>query len=199
VLPLEAITEEMAPHGLATEAMTERGLYPRAIGPAFDSLPEPIRALHETPGRSLWRGRAMTEGASGPLAALAARVIGFPRAQADCEAEVAIDADGERSIWRRRIGGHGFASILSRPREGGQVSERFGPLSMDLRLTPEGGRLVYRVDGWRAGPIPLPRFLCPATEAFEEVDAEGRFVFDVTITAPLLGRLVRYRGWLERA
>ena len=199
VLPLEAITDEMAPHGLATEAMTERGLYPRAIGPAFDRLPEPIRALHETPGRSLWRGRAMTEGASGPLAALAAWVIGFPKGQADCEAEVAIDADGERSIWRRRIGGHGFASILSCPREGGRVSERFGPLSMDLRLTPEGERLIYRVDGWRAGPIPLPRFLCPATDAFEEVDAEGRFVFDVTITAPLLGRLVRYRGWLQRA
>lgn len=199
VLPLEAITDEMAPHGLATEAMTERGLYPRAIGPAFDDLPEPIRALHETPGRSLWRGRAMTEGASGPLAALAAWVIGFPRGQADCEAEVAIDADGERSIWRRRIGGHGFASILSRPRAGGRVSERFGPLSMDLRLTPEGERLIYRVEGWRAGPIPLPRFLCPATDAFEEVDSEGRFVFDVTITAPLLGRLVRYRGWLQRA
>jgi saccharopine dehydrogenase-like NADP-dependent oxidoreductase len=199
VLPLEAITDEMAPHGLATEAMMERGLYPRAIGPAFDALPEPIRALHETPGRSLWRGRAMTEGASGPLAALAAWVIGFPKGQADCEAEVAIDADGERSIWRRRIGGHSFASRLSHPREGGRVSERFGPLSMDLRLTPEGERLVYRVDGWRAGPIPLPRFLCPATDAFEEVDAEGRFVFDVTITAPLLGRLVRYRGWLQRA
>ncbi|MFC7379071.1 DUF4166 domain-containing protein [Brevundimonas sp. GCM10030266] len=199
VLPLEAITEEMTPHGLETETMTERALYPRAIGPAFDGLPDALRALHETPGRSIWRGRAMTEGASGPLAALAARIVGFPKAQADCEAEVAIDADGERSIWRRRIGGHAFASTLSRPRPGGRVSERFGPLSMDLTLTPEGGRLVYRVEGWRAGPIPLPRWLCPATEAFEEVDAEGRFVFDVTITAPLLGRLVRYRGWLQRA
>ncbi|MDQ8027867.1 MAG: DUF4166 domain-containing protein [Brevundimonas sp.] len=199
VLPLEAITDEMAPHGLATEAVVERGLYPRAIGPVFDGLPEALRALHETPGRSLWRGRAMTEGASGPLAALAARIVGFPKAQADCEAEVAIDADGDRSIWRRRIGGHGFASVLSRPREGGRVSERFGPLSMDLALTPEGGRLVYRVEGWRAGPIPLPRWLCPSTEAFEEVDAQGRFVFDVTINAPLLGRLVRYRGWLQRA
>ena len=108
VLPLDAITEEMAPHGLATETMTERGLYPRAIGPAFDALPDALRALHETPGLSIWRGRAMTEGASGPLAALAARVIGFPRAQADCEAEVAIDADGERSIWGRRIGGPRF-------------------------------------------------------------------------------------------
>ena len=199
VLSLEAITEEMKPHGLATETASARGaLHARAIGPAFDDLPAPIRVLHETPGRSLWRGRALVEGASGPLAALLARLVGFPKGQADCEAEVAIDADGERSIWRRRIGGHGFASVLSRPRPGGRVSERFGPLSMDLILTPEGDRLVYRVEGWRAGPIPLPKALAPSTAAFEEVDAEGRFVFDVTITAPLIGRLVRYRGWLAR-
>lgn len=199
VLPLEAITQEMSPHRLATEVVVERGLYPRAIGPAFDDLAEPIRALHETPGRSVWRGRAMTAGASGPLAALVARIVGFPKGHPDCAAEVAIDADGERSIWRRRIGGHGFASVLSHPRPGGVVRERFGPVSMDLSLTPEGERLIYRVVGWRLGPIPLPKALGPSAVAFEEVDEQGRFVFDVTINAPLLGRLVRYRGWLQRA
>ncbi|HVL43046.1 MAG TPA: DUF4166 domain-containing protein, partial [Brevundimonas sp.] len=199
VLSLEDIVAEMEPHGLATETVVQRGaIYARAIGPAFDALPAPIRALHETPGRSLWRGEAATEGASGPLAALAARIVGFPKAQAACAAEVAIEADGDRSVWRRRIGGHGFASVLSHPREGGRVRERFGPLGMDLTLTPEGGRLVYRVEGWRLGPIPLPRALAPATRAHEAVDAEGRFVFDVEISAPLIGRLVRYRGWLMR-
>lgn len=199
VLSLEDITTEMAPHGLATEASVERGaIYARAIGPAFDTLPEPIRALHETPGPSLWRGKATTEGASGPLPALVARVVGFPPAQAACPVEVAIDADGDRSSWRRRIGSHAFASVLSRPREGGRVSERFGPLTVDLRLTPEGDRLVYRVEGWRMGPLPLPRALAPRTQAFEEVDDQGRFVFDVEIAAPLIGKLVRYRGWLER-
>lgn len=200
VLALEEIVAEMAPHGLATEAMVERGaICPRAIGPGFDALPPAIRALHETPGRSLWRGEASTEGASGPLAALVAGMVGFPKAQAACPAEVAIDADGERSVWRRRIGGHAFASVLSAPRPGGRVSERFGPLSMELRLTPEGERLMYRVEGWRLGPIPLPRFLGPSTRAHEEVDGEGRFVFDVEISVPLIGRLVRYRGWLVRA
>lgn len=199
LLPLDAILAEMAPHGLATESGVERGaIYARAIGPGFDDLPRPIRALHETPGRSLWRGEATTEGATGPLAALAARVIGFPRTQAACPAEVAIEADGHRSVWRRRIGGHAFASVLSAPREGGRISERFGPLTMDLRLIPEVDRLVYRVEGWRLGPMPLPRALAPATRAHEEVDGEGRFVFDVEITAPLIGRLVRYRGWLVR-
>ncbi|MFN3670183.1 MAG: DUF4166 domain-containing protein [Brevundimonas sp.] len=199
VLSLEAMVAEMAPHGLATETAVERGaIFARAIGPAFDALPDAIRALHETPGRSLWRGAAMTEGAAGPLAALVARIVGFPTAQAACPAEVAIEADGDRSVWRRRIGGHGFASVLT-PRAGGRVRERFGPVSMDLSLTPEGGRLVYRVDGWRLGPIPLPRLLGPSTRAHEEVDADGRFVFDVEISLPLIGRLVRYRGWLVRA
>lgn len=199
LLTLEDIVAETAPHGLATKTVVERGaLYARAIGPAFDDLPAAIRALHETPGRSLWRGEARTEGAAGPLAALVARIVGFPTAQAACPAEVAIDADGARSIWRRRIGGHAFASVLSRPREGGRVEERFGPLAMDLGLTPEDARLVYRVEGWRLGPIPLPRALAPRTAAHEEVDAEGRFVFDVEISVPLAGRLVRYRGWLVR-
>lgn len=199
VLPLEAIVDEMTPHGLATETAVERGaIYARAVGPAFDALPAVLRALHETPGRSLWRGEATTEGASGPLAALAARIVGFPGAQTDCPAEVSIEADGDRSVWRRRIGGHAFSSVLSRPRSGGRVSERFGPLSMDLTLTPDGERLIYRVDGWRLGPVPLPRALGPSTRAHEEVDAQGRFVFDVEISAPLVGRLVRYRGWLGR-
>lgn len=199
VLTLEAIVAEMAPHGLATETVVERGaLHARVIGPAFDALPEPIRALHETPGRSLWRGEAMTEGAAGPLAALVAGIVGFPKTQAACPAEVAIDADGERSVWRRRIGGHAFASVLSASGEGGRVRERFGPVSMVLSLTPEGERLVYRVEGWRLGPIPLPRALGPSTRAHEEVDAEGRFVFDVEISLPLIGRLARYRGWLMR-
>jgi saccharopine dehydrogenase-like NADP-dependent oxidoreductase len=198
VLALEDIVAEMAPHGLVTETAVERGaIFARAIGPDFDALPEAIRALHETPGRSLWRGEAMTEGAAGRLAALVARLVGFPTAQAACAAEVAIDADGDRSIWRRRIGGHAFASVLT-PGAGGRIRERFGPVGIDLRLTPEGDRLVYRVEGWRLGPIPLPRGLGPSTRAHEEVDAEGRFVFDVEISLPLIGRLVRYRGWLVR-
>ena len=199
LLSLDDIAAEMQPHGLATEIVVERGsLFARAIGSAFETLPEPIRALHETPGRSVWRGRAMTEGAASPLAALVARIVGFPGAQLDSEVEVRVDADGERSVWRRRIGGQTFSSVLSKPAEGGRIEERFGPLSFRLCLTPEGDRLIYSVEGWRLGPIPLPRVLAPRTQTHERLDVEGRFVFDVEISAPLIGRLVRYCGWLVR-
>lgn len=199
VLTLEDITREMTPHGLATGVKTERGaIYARAIGPAFDGLPEAIRALHETPGRSLWRGEAETEGATGPLAAVVARLFGFPPAGA-WPVEVAITADGDRSTWRRRIGGHAFRSVLFRPRPGGRVRERFGLVSVDLTLSPEGERLVYQVTGWRLGTVPMPLALGPRTRTHETVDARGRFVFDVEIGLPVIGRLTRYRGWLERA
>lgn len=199
LLSLDDIEAEMEPHGLATEIVeTRASLFARAIGPAFETLPDPVRALHETPGRSVWRGRAMTEGASSPLASLVARLVGFPGGQADCEAEVRIDADGERSIWRRRIGGRTFSSVLSHPGKGWRIVERFGGLSFRLRLTPHGDRLIYSVEGWRLGLLPLPQALAPKTRTHEEVDAEGRFVFDVEISVPLIGRLVRYRGWLVR-
>ncbi|WP_296820303.1 SDR family NAD(P)-dependent oxidoreductase, partial [Brevundimonas sp.] len=142
VLSREDIEAEMAGLGLATASTVERAaLYRRAIGPEFDGLPAPIRALHETPGRSVWTGRARATGAANPLAALVARLIGFAGDDPDCEARVEIEADGLRSVWRRRIGKGVFSSVLSHPRDGGRVRERFGLAAMDLRLTTSEGRL----------------------------------------------------------
>jgi len=200
LLPLEALEAEIAAHAITTETIVERGaLFSRAIGPTFDALPEPIRTLHETPGRSLWRGEAATHGAANPLAAIVARLFGFPPTLPACPVEVEVRADGDRSSWRRRIGGHDFRSVLSHPRAGGRVTERFGALSIDLILTVQADRLAYDVAGWRLGPISLPRALAPRTRTHETVDDRGRFVFDVEIAAPIIGRLVHYRGWLERA
>ncbi|MGR3707824.1 MAG: DUF4166 domain-containing protein, partial [Alterinioella nitratireducens] len=51
----------------------------------------------------------------------------------------------------------------------------------------------------RVGPIPMPRWLLPVSEAREHV-RDGRFHFDVSLRAPITGALiVRYRGWLVTA
>ena len=198
-LPLSALEAEIERHPIGVEILVRRTtLFHRALGDAFDALPPAICRLHETCGHSTWRGRAQTWGAASPLGAIVARCVGFPGACADGPVEVQIDADGRRSIWRRLIGSGVFLSVLSRPREGGRVRERFGLISFDLELAPAGDRLTYSVTGWRIGPLPMPRGFAPSTRAHEEVDDQGRFVFDVEIIAPLVGRLVRYRGWLER-
>ena len=195
---LADLEAELALHGIAISRTVEpSSLFARALGPAFDGLPRSIRALHETTGRSVWRGQASVEGAANPLAGLVARVFGFPQAGEGVPVEVSIDAERDRSVWRRKIGLNRFLSRLSPAREGGRVVERFGPFAFDLTLTPEGGRLVYRVQGWRLLGVPMPGAWAPTTVTHEKSDAEGRFAFDVEIGLPVVGRMVRYRGWLE--
>ena len=201
-LSLGEIEAELTQHGIATGTTVEpSSLFARAIGPAFDTVPAPIRALHETTGRSVWRGLASVDGPANPLAGLVAWAFGFPRAGEGVPVELVIDAQGDQSVWRRRIGGRRFLSRLSLPRWGprehGRVIESFGPFSFDLTLSPEGGRLIYRNKGWRLLGVPIATALGPTTVTHEKVESEGRFAFDVEIGLPMAGRMVRYRGWLE--
>jgi len=197
-LPLADLEAELAVHGIRTTTTVEpSALFERAVGPTFQTLPCPIRALHETPGQSVWRGQASVEGAASPVAGLIARAFGFPKAGQGVPVEVRIDADRDRSIWRREIAGSRFQSRLSSPKAGGRVVESFGPFAFDLTLSPEDGRLVYRVEGWRLLGVPMPKAWAPTTVTNEKEDVEGRFAFDVEIGLPIAGRMVRYRGWLE--
>lgn len=200
-LGLEAMNAEMDHHPFHREVEAERAApFARALGEAaFDRLPGALRRLHEGLGVEVWRGEAICDGPANPLAGLVGRLIGFPARSGVSSVEVVIDADGRRSIWRRRIGPARFRSILSDPRPGGRISERFGPVTIDLRLEAAPDRLTYHVVSWRLGPIPLPRIGAPRTATHEQIDAEGRFAFDVEIGLPVLGRVVRYRGWLTPA
>ena len=76
------------------------------------------------------------------------------------------------------------------------MRERFGPLSFDIALKAEEGRLTYPVVAGRCAGLPLPRVLLPVSDTAESVDAKGRVTFDVAVSLPWFGRIVRYRGWL---
>ena len=52
------------------------------------------------------------------------------------------------------------------------------------------------VAGRLLGVIPLPRPLLPISDTREYVDGDGRACFDVSVTHPLAGFIVRYSGWL---
>lgn len=102
------------------------------------------------------------------------------------------EVDGEE-IWTRDFGGRCFHSRLSR--RGQWLIERFGPLrfAFDLPSNERGLTMVMR--RWWLGPLPLPLWLAPRSVAREWAEEE-RFLFDVPIALPLIGRLVHYRGWL---
>ncbi len=75
------------------------------------------------------------------------------------------------------------------------VRERFGPVSVDMALVTDEGCLRYRVRRWAIFGIPLPLFLGPRSNAVESVE-NNVFCFDVTVSLPLLGLIVRYHGLL---
>ncbi|UFS67394.1 DUF4166 domain-containing protein [Paracoccus denitrificans] len=199
---LEAITLEEAEAAMSDlKVRTERAcepvvpLFPRVLGPAFETLPAPIRATHQTTDVSHWRGHASVRRGSGPWSRLLGRLFGFPPAGEGVPVEVTKTVTPKGETWQRRFGTRVFRSHLSASARG--MTESFGPFTFLLGLKVQEEALHYPVMSGRLGPLPLPRWLLPASVAQEHV-RDGRFHFDVKILAPVTGALlVHYRGSLE--
>ena len=178
-------------------SVTERALFRRALGEAFDLIPPPLQQGHEVADRLVLSGRGSVEGARSSAGRLLARVMGFPAESSDVPVSVEMRVDGEGEIWTRCFGDARFRSRLA-PCQGqsSRLLERFGLLTFELELTAGTTGLDYAITRGRLGFIPLPSFLVPRSFAKERVDSAGRFCFDVPITLPGVGLLVHYRGWL---
>lgn len=174
---------------------TLRALFANLPGLDLSGLPAPIRASHAVFHTRVLQGRASVERGGGFLARLLCAVFGFPAAVDSIGVEVSKTREDDAELWRRRFGTKSFVSHL-RVMDG-HMRERFGPFEFELNLHIANNALHFPVRrGWLLG-IPLPLWLLPRSEAREYVE-ENRFHFDVALDAPLgIGRLVRYRGWLD--
>lgn len=198
-LDLAAAEAKMAGHRLTTNRQTAPfPLFFEAAVP-LGSLPPALRALHQVIDLCHWQGKARIDRGEGRLARLDARLMRFPPAGVDVPVTGMIDRQDETELWTRRFGAHQFRSRLSRPRRGTGLVERFGPFSFRIGLQVEEGALRYPVnEGWFLG-LPLPRAMLPVSKTVEAVDTDGRATFDVGMSHPLTGPIVRYRGWLTEA
>jgi len=180
------------------EPMTaQTPLYRRLLGDAYAALPPPIQAMHELAGALTAEGRATVERGSGILSRAIGAMIGFPPAARDVPVRVEFSLRDGREVWRRDFAGRAFTSTQEegRGRFERLLCERFGPFAFGIALVRADDRLDLVPRGWSAFGIPLPRALVPHVVAFESVE-DGRFHFHVEIKLPLIGFLVRYRGWL---
>jgi Domain of unknown function (DUF4166)/Saccharopine dehydrogenase NADP binding domain len=173
--------------------------YEQIFGEAYARLPQPIQALHRFEHDATYQGRARVTGPGNWAGRLIARIVGFPVAMAECPVEVALSRRDGIETWRRTFGGESFLSTqeVGRGRFAHLIVERFGPLAFGLATMDDAGRLRLVLRRWALFGCPLPMPLAPRTEAFEH-DADGRFNFSVDIALPVVGRLVKYAGWLER-
>ena len=169
-------------------------LYQRILGAAWADLPASLRALHASRRAS---GRARVKRGAW-LAGIVASIMGFPQSGDDVPLIVTFDVADGGETWTRSFDGKSFSSHQreGRGRAEHLVCERFGPIDFAMALVVEDGKLKMIVRRWSVLEIPLPLWLAPWTHAYE-TERDGRFHFHVDIGHALLGRIVRYEGWLE--
>lgn len=171
-------------------------LYRRALGTAYGRQSRAGQVLHEA-GPSHWKGRCSVTGAETMAGGLIARLFQLPAASDDADIAVEFVPSGTAELWTRRIGGRAMRSrqVIGLRKPSGWIVERFGVFDFNLEVEIAQQRLRLGMRGMRCCGLPLPRALWPMIDA-AETEEEGRFCFDVQIGLPLVGRLVRYRGWL---
>jgi saccharopine dehydrogenase-like NADP-dependent oxidoreductase len=200
-IPLGALDAEFAHHNVTTDinVVTPQGsIFDGALSAAdFAKLPKVIAAFHSSAAYPIWRGEARIVRSRNVISRCVGALIGLPPASLNADVMVTVErnADGKER-WTRRFNGKDFHSTMNSGPDN-SFWERFGWLNFKLKLRVEDGKLIYPIAKARCCGIPMPRFLLPKTQAFETVDEQGRFVFDVLITLPFVGLLVHYRGWLE--
>jgi hypothetical protein len=185
-------------HAIRDEsALVGAPLYHRMLASAWDDLPASLRAMHRVGAAQVARGEADIERGSGLLAGFIGALFGFPVAARGAPTSVRFEARDGVETWTRIFAGR---IMRSRQWQGvgrweGLLCESFGPFTFGLAVLTGDGRLRLVLRRWTFLGIPLPIGLAPQGHAIES-EQDGRFRFDVAIRAPLIGPIVRYRGWL---
>lgn len=179
------------------QAGTGETPYAEVLGSAFADLPEPVQRVHSFAGSTRLSGRGYVTGPGSFAAKLIARVFGFPPTGVDVPVVVDLSRKDGVELWQRSFAGKSFRSTqrVGRGRYDGLIVERFGPTGFGMAVVVEQGALSLVLRRWDVLGIPMPKFLLPRVIAGEH-GADGRFNFSVEISLPLIGRLVRYQGWL---
>ena len=172
-------------------------LYQRILAGAWDDLPASLRAMHRVAVSRAAHGEADIERGAGVLPQLVAALFGFPKAALAAPTRVRFEARDGVETWTRTFAGR---VMRSRQWQGAQrweglLCESFGPFTFGLALLTGDGRLRLILRRWALFGLPLPIAWAPRGDA-SEAERDGRFRFDVTIGLPLIGTIVRYRGWL---
>jgi hypothetical protein len=168
-------------------------IHPLLLGAAWAGLPAVVRRLHQE-GRA--RGRVTIELGRHWPSRLIARLLGFPPGGDEVPTRLEVAGGDAEQVWSRQFGDHTMTSRqrLSPPN---LLAERLGAFECCFRLRATVAGIDYDFVGTSLVlgglRLPLPRALAPQVLArtWATNDAMG---LDVSIGAPLFGRLLRYHG-----
>lgn len=171
-------------------------LYGQILGERFAHLPQPLAVLHSQQAVKVFRGEVRVDGGVNFFARLLADSFGFPRPgrRQTFELRITTQPDGSE-IWQRCVGDGQWCTRQSCYR--GKLLEQFGALKATMSVPSDGSGLSFQVERLTLFGVPFPASLSPKISSVETVvGVPGRLAIDVDIVAPMIGRLVHYRGWM---
>lgn len=202
---LTDISKQIQPYAITSatsSSQTKHGIFERALGQSkFKKLPTAVSAFHKPSGPLVWSGKADIAGGRWFVPQILAKIFNFPKPDRDVPVTVTVDRtsspDGRPTErWIRTFADKSMASVLKFHSKG-HLSEQFGPFTFLIPIQSSAEGLRMPVSAWRIGWLKLPKVLAPGSNAREYMDDQGRFRFDVKLSAPFFGTIVHYRGWLR--
>jgi hypothetical protein len=181
------------------EVLTPEGpLYAWLLGPRYAVLPEIVRQMHDVTARVTAEGISTVTHGKSWLAGVMARLLRLPRAGGARRLRVTFERRGAIEVLARHYDDATLTThqMAAGPAGSARLGERFGPLTLVMRLEPSSTALVFVIETARWFGLSVPGFLRPRVEASEFV-ADGWYRFDVKIALPLVGLLIRYDGRLK--
>lgn len=157
-------------------------------------MPATLQRFHAAPGNFVVRGHIKVTGASNALARLVAWLMGAPTRSADGPFTLERTLGEDWEIWTRQFPHQRFRSTIRACDE--RLIERTGPFSASSRVLWANSALRLELVGVTFLGLPVPSFLLPRLIA-EEWAEGNQLCFNIDTTAPFVGRLFAYSGYLE--
>jgi saccharopine dehydrogenase-like NADP-dependent oxidoreductase len=171
------------------------GLFHRLLGDRWSTQAEVVRRAHGGVAPVALAGQARARGAAG-LAALVRRLQGLPPTGVHATT-VTITPTARGEHWVRRFGSRTFSSTIAPTRDDAWTfEETAGPLTFRFSVTSYPGGFSWLFEGWRLGPVPLPRAWAPRIRA-RTFARSGVYRFRVLVAHPWLGMIFGYAGRLS--
>ncbi|UHS60736.1 DUF4166 domain-containing protein [Agrobacterium vaccinii] len=173
-------------------------VYKQVLGPRFETLPETVKALHDSQQARSWQGSATVKRGRSAFARLICKFMKFPQGSDGVPVQVVITPGHNCELWTRTFGQTTFSSRQSvgSGRNKYLVLERFGATVVALACVVEDDKLYLVPRRWSLFGIPFPVWLLGKEESFE-MEQNGNFCFHVNISLRGIGLIVSYQGHLR--
>jgi hypothetical protein len=178
-------------------------LYAQVLGDVFTNLAPSLKRLHCS-GQRRFTGVLIIRTGAHPLARLSLWLARLPNARVDALCHLCLLPSERGELWQRYIGPWKFIThqhLAGSPgmhRGRKEIRERFGAITLRLRLRRKGEGLCIRSVGTSILGIPLPRSFGIRVLAYETPIDKGSFACSVRVYLPGRIALLRYRGKLSQ-